>query len=158
MATYDRALRSLAERINIKSVKTICKQITVQAVHRIAVYYADGRAAHSIATLIQHRGEITHTVEVFYDGLFDKKSIEHNIHLDDYEAYAKALQKAHFDSLGDMPDHDLSSNTVWCVERASAGLYHMVVMSPEVTSVPYVTISKAVKTHMPEAIREVPVR
>ena len=158
MAIYDRALRSLAERIGVEPIKHICKQATVQSVHRIAVYYADGRAANSIATLVQYRGDTSHTLCIQYDGLFDGKSIERNISFDDYEEHNKALQKAHFDTLGDMPDRDLNGKTVWCIERASGGLHHVVVMSPEIAQKLYTIVVNSVSTYLAEAIREVPVR
>lgn len=155
MATYDSVLRSLMRRVGITPIKSICTGITVQAVHRIAVYYADGRAAHSVATLIQHRGEQKHQLTTYFDGLFDNKPLIHEIDDDTCVQYSAALQKAHFDTVRDMPDRKLNGSTIWCVERATGTHHHIVLFNPDLVEKPYSIITNAVDAYLPEAIRRI---
>ena len=155
MAYHDTALRSLVERVAVAPLRQLCQRPTVQAAYRIIAYYSDRQTYHSVATLICQRGQATHPLHVIYDGLFDHQAVVRHVAQTDVERFAKALQKAKFDTLADQPDLLRSPRVLWRVERAAGALYHQVLFAPDVPEKPYSQIANVIDAYLPEAIREV---
>ena len=153
----DRAspLRTVIDQLGIPDIRTLIQQPGTKTIYRITSYYADRKARHSVATLIDQTTQYDPQLEVVYESLFDHKPLRYTMNHDKYEAFVATLQQAHFDTLPDQPDLPMYHLSLWLVERAAGSFYHGMLFSPAQAQMPYTVIENAIDAYMPEAIRAV---
>lgn len=144
---------SLTTRFNLVPLKTLAAQTTLRALLRITAYYADGRAWHSIATLIDERGKAP-CLDVVYEGLQVDKPLRYPISAASWLAVQQAITQSGFDRLRDQPDLPQHLKTLWRIERAAGTFYHGFVLSPHKAVLPYSRLVNAIDAYLPEAVRE----
>lgn len=155
MVYHDAAIRNVMERLKLPAINTLAEQAGIQTVYRILVYYADGRAYHSAATLLYKARYRNPKMETAYLGFFDNQVIEHEIASKTYQKFTKMLQQAHFDSLHFPTERLLHSATIWCIERATGTFAHQVILTPHYNEKPYSLIINAIDSYLPQAVREI---
>ncbi len=146
-------LYTLSGRFNLVALKTLTAQTTLRALLRITVYYADGRAWHSIATLIDERGKGPR-LEVVYEGLNSEKPLVYAVSAAAWLAVQQAMTHVTFDSLRDQADLPQNLMTLWRIERAAGTFYHGLVLSPHKSLLPYSRLVNAMDAYLPDAVRE----
>jgi hypothetical protein len=144
---------SLSSRFNLAPLKSLAAQTTLRALLRITAYYADGRAWHSAATLIDERGK-TPRLEVVYEGLQIEKALIYPVNPAAWLAVQQAITQAGFDGLRDQDDLPKNLITLWRIERAAGTFYHGLVLSPHKSIPPYSRLINAIDAHLPDAVRE----
>lgn len=148
------ALRAVAESLRLPTVAQIARMPAVAAVYRITVMYHDGRASNSAATVVQRRdGNI---LELAYTRALTGKPITHTIPQARLDAFARTLAQLGFDRLPDQPDlPDRNVVDLWLIERGAGTFVRGVIVAPELAREKYAALIDAVKTHLPEALREI---
>jgi len=146
-------LYTLSGRFNLVPLQSLAKQTTLRALLRITAYYADGRAWHSIATLIDERGK-TPRIEVVYEGLNIEKPLVYPVSAAAWLAVQQAMTQVGFDTLRDQGDLPQNLMTLWRIERAAGTFYHSLVLSPHKSMQPYSRLVNAIDAYLPDAVRE----
>lgn len=153
---YDQVIANLLDRMGVAPLQTLSQQPGIQTGYRVVVYYVDGRAAHSVATLLGKARHADQLLTVVYAGLFDGRALRHTVPRDAYERFTRALQRVRFDQLDDQSATLVDAKTVWRVERASGALYRRVLLTPHTIETPYTAIVNAIDDDLAAAIREIP--
>jgi hypothetical protein len=147
-------LRAIAEYLRLEPLKRIARQPGVRSVYRVTIYHHDRRALDSVATLCRER-ENQATLSLNYEGVFHLKPLIHNIPPERYEAFTLALQKLHFDHLADQPGMPLYGLDFWMIERAAGTFVKSIIVAPQTANGVYAELVAIIKTHLPEALREI---
>jgi hypothetical protein len=153
MSYQPEFIYSLSTRFNLTPLKTLAVQTTLRALLRITTYYADGRAWHSAATLIDERGKMPR-LEVTYEGLEIDKPLDYPVSAAAWLAVQQAITQAGFDNLRDQEGLPKNLMTLWRIERAAGTFYHGLVLSPHKSMAPYSRLVNAIDSHLPDAVRE----
>lgn len=147
-------LRAIAEQAGLEPLARLARRPAVHAVHRISVHYYDGRARSSAATLTRFGVDGVDLALVFSRAL-GHKPLVHAIPLLRYEAWVKVLSALRFDHLSDqdhLPEYPMAD--LWLVERASGTFVKSVILAPALAEGVHAQLAQAVRTHLPEALRE----
>lgn len=154
MEHYAAILREAAERAGIKSVKAVAAEPGVKAVHRVTVHYGDMRASDAIVTL---RYDVTGNahIEAVYRGHFDNKPLVRKLNQGSHDAFSRDFTRIRFDKLEDQYDVALYGLDICLFERGAGGFVKGVIFSPQRPEGPYAAMMEIIKTHLPEALREV---
>lgn len=146
-------LRWLAERLGHAPLKELTRQPTISALYRVTISYHDHRALDAVATLRYQRG-LPPELAISYEGAFEHRPLKHTIPPERYHDWTLALQRLRFDRLPDQTELPLYGLDIWMLERAAGGFVHSVILSPQTADGPYAAIVAAVRTHLPEILRE----
>ncbi len=149
------ALRAIAESLALDSVAQIARQPGVQAVYRITVLIHDGRAS-SAATTMKRVGQGV-ILELAYQRALDGTRLVRTLPIARYERFVCALSELDFDHLPDQPDlPDRPTADLWMVERAAGSFRRAVIVAPALAQGRHLRLVDAVRTYLPEALRELP--
>ena len=155
METYAYILRRVAERIGCPSVQSIAKQPGVQAVYRITLYYPDGRACDTVATLVRSGLEEA-SLETVYSGRFGNQPLLRRLDVASYTAFTQVLTPSLFDKLPDQPDIPAYGVDLCLIERGAGSFVKGIIFSPQRANLPpYSTLVEVVRAYLPEALREI---
>lgn len=146
-------LRSIGDQMKLTPLQKVAMQPGISAVYRLTVRYHDRRACDSVATLQRWREQMT--LEIVYRGRFDHKPLKMTIQPTRYEAFVASLHKLHFDHLKDQPNLPTYGADLWLLERAAGSFAKSLILAPELAVGIYVELVNAVKTYLPEMLREV---
>lgn len=149
-------LRSIAERLNLPTIDQQAQQPGVRAAYRVTIRYHDRRAHDSVATLVQ-RGPQGADLETVYEGLFQRKPLRFAVEPAAFTAFSQGLALAGFDHRVDQEDIPSYGVDLWLFERAAAGYHHGIIVAPALASREHWALIKLAYTHLPEAVREIPV-
>jgi hypothetical protein len=147
-------LRAIADQMRLPSTRQIAQTPGVSAVFRLTVRYHDRRAADSVATL-RRIGKGDALLEIVYRGLFNHKPVTAALDTARYNAFVDALQKVHFDNLGDQQNIPPHGVDLWLLERGAGAFNKTVIIAPELTGSVYARLVYLVGATLPEAVREV---
>lgn len=154
MEQFAPILRGIAEKIGLKPVKALMKQPVIKAVFRITLHYQDFRASDSVATLARSvDSEIP--LAVNFHNRFNNKPIVRKLTLKAYNEFIHDFTQARFDKLRDQQNVSPYGKDLCLVEHATGGFIHSVIFAPADIEGNYDTLYKAIKTHLPEGLREV---
>jgi hypothetical protein len=147
-------LRSTAEQAGLPALREVAKQPVVIAAYRLTIRYHDRRAADSVATLRRFgKGEVI--VEVVYRGLFNHKPMVSRVEQERYEVLVSSLHNIHFDKMTDQLNIPTYGVDLWMIERAAGNFIKSVILAPELAANNHARLMEVIKTHLPEAVREV---
>ena len=150
------ALREIGEKLGASPLRQMALEPGVMAIYRVTDYYA-GESCNSVATL-RHTKTKGAQLTVKYVAALGGKPLIHSIPAERYEAFAVALQKARFDHLRDHDDLPLYGADWWMVERAAGSFVRSIIIAPQRAEGNHAAIVAATRSHLPEALREVPSR
>lgn len=148
-------IRLIALRLRQDELRNLTQLPGVNEAFRVTIQYASGEYANQAATLTRGHGGAC-TLRVFYDKPGKEVFFEYAIPEGRFRALLTALRRARFDSLDDQPDVPYVDVDLWLVERASGSFYHDVVLSPGSARGFYRELILALREHLPEALRQVP--
>lgn len=147
------ALRAIAESLGLEPVSRIAKQPGVQAVYRVTMLIHDGRASSAAATVTRVGQGVV--LELAYQRALDGKHLTRTLPIPRYERFTSALVALGFDHLPDQPDlPDRPTADLWMVERAAGTFNRAVVLAPALAEGKHLSLVNAVRTYLPEALRE----
>jgi hypothetical protein len=149
------ALRAIAESLRLPPLLEVMRQPGVQTAYRVTVIYHDGRFSNSVATVRRTMLEGV-PLEIAFQRALDGKPLRYLIPPPRYEMFVKALAMQGFDKLADqenLPDYNVTD--FWLIERAAGSFVRSVIVAPELATGKHATIVAAVRTYLPEALKEV---
>jgi hypothetical protein len=146
-------LRSIGDQMKLTPLPKVASQPGISAVYRLTVRYHDRRACDSAATLQRWRDRMA--LEIVYRGRFDHKPLAITVQPTRYEAFVAALHKLHFDQLNDQQNLPTYGVDLWLLERAAGSFAKSLILSPELATDVHAALVQAVKTYLPETLREV---
>jgi hypothetical protein len=147
-------LLSILDRTGVPPLKTLAAQPGMKAVYRVVAYYADRRAQHSVATLVDERMSASPRLEVVYEGFRQHQPMDYSVTFADYAALVTAFGRVNFDKLQDQAEPQEQLLALWLVERATGTFYHSVIFSPHKPVLPYSLLINAIDAYLPDAIKE----
>lgn len=148
------ALRAIAERAHLPMVRHLALKPGVRSVMRVTVYHHHRTAHDSVATLCRSSLEAPE-LSIVHEGVFFPRPLTHPIPMERVEVVMGDLQRLHFDHLLDQPGLPLYGLDLWMVERAAGAFVKSVILSPQTADGPYAGIAAAIKSYLPEALREI---
>lgn len=154
MKYHTAFMQSLLENTGVLPLKTLAAQPDMKAVYRFVVYYADGRARHSVATLFDERGLSGARLEVVYAGFNGHQPMKYTIAPASVTALIDIFARVRFDRLPDGSTPAGRPRTLWLIERAAGTFYRAVMLSPHEPVLPYSSLVNAIDAYLTEAIRE----
>ena len=147
-------LRLIGDQMKLPPLQKVALLPGISGVYRLTVRYHDRRAYDSVATA-RRFGRSQPTLEIVYRGLFDHRPLALTLESARYEAFALALQKLRFDQLKDQPDLPTHGTDLWLLERAAGSFAKSLILAPELAKDSYTDLIEAIRTHIPEMLREV---
>jgi hypothetical protein len=147
-------LRLIAERLKLDEMRQEARKPGVGEAFRITIYHHDGHAPNSVATLRRLPGGNC-KLNVSYDTLGKNRTYDFSVPLERHQKLLAALRLNKFDEMDDEPDLPYYGVDLWLVERSSGSFHHDVVLSPESARGHYRELVVAVRTYLPEAVREI---
>lgn len=148
-------IRLIALRLSQEELRHLTAQPGINEAFRLTIQYHDGRHPNQVATLTRsHYGSAPLTV--VYDKPGKDVRFTYPIAPERYQALLLALRRIKFDKLDDQPEVPFFGVDLWLVERASGSFYHDVVLAPESARGFYRELILALRTHLKEALREIP--
>lgn len=154
MEGYAHILRNIAEQLGCPPVKHVAARPGIQAVYRVTVHYPDMRASDAVATLVHTRAQDA-VLETLYRGRFNNRPLKRQLDMRDYQAFSRILTPALFDRLPDQPDILFYGADLWLIERGAGSFVKGVIVAPKTASEVYSRLLDAIRTYLPEAIREI---
>ena len=154
MEGYAHILRGIAEQLDCPPVKDIAAKPGMQAVYRVTVHYPDMRASDAVATLV-YAGARNAVLETRYRGHFNNKPLRRHLGTPDYLAFSRAFTPTLFDRLPDQSDILFYGADLWLIERGAGSFVKGVIIAPQTATGAYAKLLDAVRTHLPEAVREI---
>jgi hypothetical protein len=148
-------LLSILDRTGVPPLKTLAAQPGVKMVYRIVAYYADRRALHSVATLVDARLFASPRLEVVYEGFRQHQPMQYTVPMAQYQELVNAFSRADFDKLPDQAEPQEQLLALWLVERATGTFYHSAILSPHKPMLRYSLLINAIDAYLPDAIKEV---
>lgn len=155
MTYHTSAIHSIQSRTKVAAIRDIATQPDVQTVWRITVYYVDGRAHNSVATLTQTTGQATLALVTHFVDFCDGRPIARQITQEAYRRLLAVLHGVQFDTMYFPESALLHTPTVWHIERATARFVHQLTLSPHCHDKPYCVVVNAIDSYLPDAIREI---
>jgi hypothetical protein len=147
------ALRAVAESLGLEPIAQIAKQPGVQAVYRATMLIHDGRASSAAATMKRIGQGVS--LELAYQRALDGRHLVRALPIIRYERLASALAALGFDHLPDQPNlPDRPTADLWMIERAAGTFHRAVILAPALAEGVHLQLADAVRTHLPEALRE----
>lgn len=155
MSIFRRAdqIRLIAVRLGQGELKNITREPGVHEGLRISIFYHDGCAPNSVATLRRSRGE-TCALQVVYDKPPEPVYFDLKVPLERYQNLLGMLRKTNFDKMDDQPDLPFYGINLWLVERIAGSFYHDIVLAPETAGGNHREIVRAFRQFLPESVRE----
>jgi hypothetical protein len=151
---YSGFLRATAASVGVEPVQQLALGPGVSAVYRVIVHNGSSSACDVVATLTR-----AHTagaqLEVIYRGRFQHKPITRAVTEPVYDAWCRALHTAGLDRLDDQVDSGAYGVDLCMIERGAGSYTRSVIFSPRGASGPYRVLVDALRTHLPEVMREV---
>jgi hypothetical protein len=149
--TYQRyLLGSLRTTLQLDELQATALQPGIKSAYRITCHYPDQTAPNSVATLV--RGVTgPPSLHIAYEG--DAAPQVTDLDPEAYKAFTSALSRAKFDRMDDPPGIPATGAVLWLVERAAAGFYKAVLLSPAVVTPPHDALVTALETHLPLAVQ-----
>ncbi|PJF25720.1 MAG: hypothetical protein CUN53_11345 [Phototrophicales bacterium] len=149
------ALRAIAESLDLEPVTRIARQPGVQAVYRVTTLIHDGRASSAAATITRVGQGVV--LEMAYQRALEGRHLARTLPIPRYERFASALVTLGFDHLPDQADlPDRPTADLWMIERAAGTFQRAVIVAPALAQGVYLSLVDAVRTYLPEALRELP--
>ena len=158
MRDYTTAINTLTERLGLSPLKQLVRSPGVTGLYRLTCYYSAGQARHSAATLYCPTHTLLHRLEVVYEGFNQHKPLTHDIPQGRVEALLKLFGQVRFDTLTDQVDVAIAMPIIWQLERAAGPFHKVVLFTTETTHPAHAQIVTALHSHLPEALRRVPLR
>lgn len=154
MSIFRRAdqIRLIAVRLGQSELKHVTQEPGVHEGLRVSVFYHDGRAPNSVATLRRSLSEIC-ALQVAYDKSPQPVYFDLQVPLERYQNLLGMLRKTNFDNLDDQPDLPFYGLDLWLVERIAGSFYHDIVLAPETAGGNYREIVRAFRQYLLESIR-----
>ena len=150
-------LYQLASRLGLPELQRAAGSAGVMGILEVTVYYNQQRVRHSLARVIEYQtGEIE--MRVAYEGVQLGKPMILPVEADKMAALNAVLAAVNFGKLSDQADCSYADGCLWLIQRAAGSHVHSVMRAPERPELPYSTIVNAIDAHLPEAIRQVPLR
>ncbi|MDX1993642.1 MAG: hypothetical protein SF029_14735 [bacterium] len=153
MERYASVLREIAERASLKPVKEIALLPGMKAVYRVTLHYFDFRASDSVVTVCCGRSNDALS-EAVYVGRFGNRPLTRTLGTRDYENFVRTIMSLSFDKLPDQQHIPVYGADVCMVERAAGTFVKGVIFAPQKAEGHYHTLFAAIKTYLPEALRE----
>jgi hypothetical protein len=152
MENHAYTLRTIIKSAGLPPMQEVAKQPGLANAVRVTVYYHDLRAAHSVATLRDLRGQGIGLTVIFL-GRLAHKPLTYVVSPSHYNKFVAALQAVRFDTIKDQPNIPLGGQDLWLVERAAGGFYKSLILAPDVAQAPHSEIVSAVRTFVPGMVR-----
>jgi len=147
----------LASRLRLPDLERAARAAGVMSVLEISAYYMERRLRHSVARVIEYQlGEIE--LQVAYEGVRLETIPRIAIEEARIERLNTVLLAVKFRSLSHQPDLSHDERCLWLIQQAAGAYIHGIMVAPDRPEPPYSTIVNAIDDHVPEAIREVPLR
>lgn len=147
-------LRLIAERLQVEELRKEIRKPGIGEAFRVSIFHHDGRAPNSVATLRRGPGGVC-KLNVAYDTLGKNRTYDFTVPLERYQKLLAALRISKFDVMDDEPELPYHGVDLWLVERGSGSFHHDVVLSPDSARGHYRELVLAIRTHLPEAVREI---
>jgi hypothetical protein len=147
-------LRAVIEACGALPTAELMKQPGVSGVYRVIIFRHDARLRDSVTTLILHHARPPH-LECAYAGALAGKALRCAMLPARCDAFVRTLQQIQFDHLSDQPDLPGYSSDLWLIERAAGQFRKDVILAPAVAVGVHHTLAAAVRTYLPEALREI---
>lgn len=147
----------LASQLGLPDLERAARAAGVMSVLEITAYYPQRRVRHSVARVIEYQlGEIA--LQVAYEGV--RLGAIPRIALDAtrMDSVNAALLAVKFRSLIDQPGLSYDERSLWLIQQAAGTFIHGIIVAPDRPEPPYSAIVNAIDDHLPEAIRELPLR
>lgn len=147
----------LASRLGLPDLVRAARAAGVMSVLEISAYYPQRRVRHSVARVIEYQlGEIA--LQVAYEGV--RLGAIPRITIDEarMEKLNAALLAVKFRSLRHQPDLSYDERSLWLIQQAAGSFIHGIIVAPDRPEPPYSALVNAIDDHLPEAIREIPLR
>ena len=147
----------LASSLGLPDLEREAGRAGVMSVLQVTAYYVERRVRHSVARILEYQmGEIE--MQVAYEGVRLAKPMQLAVEREQIERLNEVLLDVNFGKLGDQSDLSYNERSLWLIQRASGSHLHGIMVAPDRPEMPYSTIVNAIDAHLPEAIREVPLR
>lgn len=151
---FRSALREVNDALGQESLPRLLRQPGMRTALRVTVVYHDFRASASVATLTEHRTQLPR-LSIVYRHALSGKPLIYDIPGVRHQTLMRALHTYGFDRLMDQPNMAVSGDDWWLIERAEGNFHHGLVVAPARAEGVYAQIVEAVRTHLPESLREV---
>ncbi len=155
MTLYASIMREIAANVGLPFLREVARQPGVKAAYRISLHYGDMRAHDAVCAVTIRTAQVNAVVQVYYVGRFDSKPILRGMPPDLFTGWAQALQAIKFDRMHDQDGIVPYGVDLCMVERASGGFEQGVIFMPKRADGAYATLLGAVRTYLPEVLREV---
>lgn len=146
-------LRAIIDSTRVPSLHQWMQQPDVTAVYRVTCFFHDRRLRDRVATLVQRRPNGI-TCELAFLAAFGGRPLRYPVAPSRYENFVRTLQQIQFDRLADQPDIPDYGVDLWLAERAAGSFRQSVLLAPERAEGPHHTLVAAIKTYVPETLRE----
>lgn len=149
----------IAIRTGQPELRKVLQRPGVNEALRLSVYHHDGAKPDYLATLTRGIGASC-DLEMVYDKYIRLNLLytyNFTIPLERYQKLLSALRIGKFDEMDDEPDLPGSGVNLWLIERGSGSFYHDVVLAPSQSVGHHRELVIALRTFLPEAIRELAV-
>jgi hypothetical protein len=155
MSLYRRAdpIRLIAVRLGHGELQNITQEPGVHEALRVSIFYEDGRAPNSVATIKRGLGSSC-ALQLAYDKEPEPVYFNFNISVQRYQETIMALRRAGFDRLDDQTDVPYTGVDLWLVERIAGSFYHDIILCPNTANGNHREVMVALKKHLPEAIHQ----
>jgi hypothetical protein len=147
------AIRLVAVRLGQGELKDITQKPGIHEALRVSVYYHDGRAPNSVATLMRSLSA-TCRLQVAYDKTPNPVYFDLTVPSQKYQALLLDLRRTRFDKLDDQPDVPFFGVDLWLVERIAGSFYHDIVLCPSSAESNYREVMLSIRMHIPESVRQ----
>lgn len=154
LTNHASTLRAIIDSAGVDALPTIMRRPGVRAVYRVTVHYHDGRARDTVATLVYSAADGAR-LEIVFRVTFAGKPLVHPITPARYEAWTAALGALNIDRLPDQRNLPTYGADLWLVERAAGSFLKSVIIAPALADGAHAALVHAVRTHLPDALREV---
>ena len=155
MVYHESAIHTIQKQAQIKPLRILASQAAVQVALRLTVYYVDGRAHNSVATLVKEANQDDLRLETHFIGFCAGRPITRHISQTTFQTLVAIIQKSNFDTMYFPEDKLLHTATIWFVERATGQFYHSVMLNPHYHDKPYCVVVNAIDSYLPDAVREI---
>ena len=147
----------LASRLDLPDLAQAAGAAGVISVLEVSAHYGWRRLRHSVARIFEHQlGDIE--LHMAYEGVRLERSPRLAIDSGRMEAVNTVLLAMKFRTLSDQQDLTHDEPCLWLIRQASGVHIHSVTLAPDRPQLPYSAIVNAIDDHLPQAIRELPLR
>lgn len=147
-------LRGMIVDMALPPLSQLMRQPGLSAVYRFIMQRHDSQMRDSVATLLLYRLDRAQ-IEVAYRGALAGKTLVYPIDAARCEVFGRTLRQINFDRLSDQPEIPPYGVDLWMIERAAGSFQKSVILAPSLSEGHHYTLATAVRTYLPEALREI---